>query len=94
MLYQIHNRLLDMYYDVSLFCGPRAIIMYYVSLKQFLCTSFFSVLYVDSGMWDVHYQDLYVHPAYLYYVIYDYILILFTSSYISIVYRIHVQLLL
>src|ERR1700722_1880030 len=45
-----------------------------------------SVLYIDPGLWDIFYQDLFSLSVYLYYVIRDYICILFTSSYIAIVF--------
>ena len=32
-----------------------------------------SVLYVEPGMWDVYYQDLYIFSVYWYSVSYDYI---------------------
>ena len=54
-------------------------------LCQILCISI-SVLYIDPGLWDTFYQDLCSLSVYLYSVIHDFIYILLTSSYISIVF--------
>ena len=73
-------------------CMAYAITICTTNLKGNQAFTSISSVVFDPGVQDVHYQDLYVHSMYLYLVIYDYILILFISSYISIVY--HVQLLL
>ena len=67
------------------YCRLRAL----SCIMSVLCSLYvlvFPELYFDPDMWDIHSQDLYVNSVYLYYVIHDYICILFTSSYISIVY--------